>query len=331
VSPRGLDTSAVILAWGPVRQQAHDIRRLAIDSGPGHPLVGVPYQLRVSASDADGRAVAPALLTWRLPDTTAATVDSLGVLRARRPGRVWVEASAGGWRVARRELEITAPDVRTAIAEDWSSGIDTLRWRAFGDPLPTTVSDARLGRAMWNRGDGNDVSGVHSADRFPTARGLGLDVTLSSTFHRSQWRTNTVGFVDFDEPTMRAWDHRTGALYTPSGRSRCHVTYPASEGAGANVLAAFEGSGAEGRHTVPAAWQHGTPVRVRVQLFPDGRCGVALNGRAVWMSPPSYTAGSAYLELFGMSYDARVLVGPLTVFTGVMADIDWSLPSTRAR
>jgi hypothetical protein len=130
---------------------------------------------------------------------------------------------------------------------------------------------------------------------------------------------------------MRAWDHRTGALYTPSGRSRCHVTYPASEGAGANVLAAFEGSGAEGRHTVPAAWQHGTPVRVRVQLFPDGRCGVALNGRAVWMSPPSYTAGSAYLELFGMSYDARVLVGPLTVFTGVMADIDWSLPSTRAR
>ena len=69
----------------------------------------------------------------------------------------------------------------------------------------------------------------------------------------------------------------------------------------------------------------GVPYRVRVQLFPDGRCGVAVNGRAVWLSAaPALGAASARVALQGMSVDARMLVGRVTVFTGVKPDVDWS-------
>jgi hypothetical protein len=38
---------------------------------------------------------------------------------------------------------------------------------------------------------------------------------------------------------------------------------------------------------VPRPVHDGQPFRALVQLFPDGRCGFAVDGEPLWVSPPA--------------------------------------------
>jgi hypothetical protein len=63
---------------------------------------------------------------------------------------------------------------------------------------------------------------------------------------------------------------------------------------------------------------------VRIQIFPDGRCAFALNGEAVWRSESAMSLDRPFgVLLEGKSVGTRILVGPLVVWEGVRADIDW--------
>ena len=70
----------------------------------------------------------------------------------------------------------------------------------------------------------------------------------------------------------------------------------------------------------------GTPWHIRIQVLPDGRCGVALNGRAAVMSNQRFDPGVPLLLLtYGSSWHSRMLLGPVTISEGVPGDIDWTV------
>ncbi|MBK6845445.1 MAG: hypothetical protein IPG88_24645 [Gemmatimonadetes bacterium] len=57
---------------------------------------------------------------------------------------------------------------------------------------------------------------------------------------------------------------------------------------------------------------------LRVQLLPDGRCGVALNGRVLWISPEPIALDRPFrLHLGDESAGTSLLHGPLEVWRGV--------------
>ncbi len=76
---------------------------------------------------------------------------------------------------------------------------------------------------------------------------------------------------------------------------------------------------------VPAdsTWRLGAWHRIRIQLFPDGECGIAIDGVPVWRSPGRIPVDQRYrIFIAGNSADTKILVGPLQVWRGVRKDID---------
>jgi hypothetical protein len=62
-----------------------------------------------------------------------------------------------------------------------------------------------------------------------------------------------------------------------------------------------------------------------LQLFPDGRCGVAVNGVARVIHDRKVPIGdSAVLIVSAYSHRTRIVVGPLAIWSGVRADVDWN-------
>ena len=65
-------------------------------------------------------------------------------------------------------------------------------------------------------------------------------------------------------------------------------------------------------------------MRLRLQLLPDGRCGIALNGRAFFLSRrPVNQIDAVRIYLSGSSVGTQALVGPIQVQRGVPAGVDW--------
>jgi hypothetical protein len=74
----------------------------------------------------------------------------------------------------------------------------------------------------------------------------------------------------------------------------------------------------------------GEPFRALVQLFPDGRCGYAVDGKPLHITRPGFRAKSGRVVVRGRSVGAEVVVGRLRVFSGVAPDIDWRVRETGA-
>ena len=66
--------------------------------------------------------------------------------------------------------------------------------------------------------------------------------------------------------------------------------------------------------------------RLRIQIFPDGRCGIAVNGLPVVLFQSRLELDRPMrVNLSGNSVGTKMLVGPLQVWTGVKSDIAWSV------
>ena len=63
-----------------------------------------------------------------------------------------------------------------------------------------------------------------------------------------------------------------------------------------------------------------------MQVFPDGHCGVALDGAVVWTSPATFLQPAVHIMLAGNSVDTRVLVGHLKAVTGIAPGVKWETP-----
>ena len=68
----------------------------------------------------------------------------------------------------------------------------------------------------------------------------------------------------------------------------------------------------------------GRPYRLRLQLFPDGTCGIALNGTAFIHEPTSQVRpADMHIALGGQTVASQLLIGRVTVWSGVPSDVDW--------
>ncbi|MHB1097043.1 MAG: AAA family ATPase [Gemmatimonadaceae bacterium] len=320
------------LGWSKRGVPAPFVDALLFDAPMDTLYVGVPHRVPVLAQWSNGGRTPAQRVIWSVGDTTAARVDSLGTLVARRAGPITVTASVGGWRKAHHTLIAVARRDRSVIREMWQAGIGG--WRLFGDPTPRIVEDAVLGRSLSNEGDGAYFSGAYLKLRPLPTRGLAVDAVVRTPVTELQWQSLLLSLNALrDSMALAKWDHRSGYVphySTVSGLAACGLQYPFGEGVDglrSLVLLAH-----------PTLWTDfnaralasGTPWHIRIQVFPDRRCGVALNGRPLTISTQRFETGVPLLLMtYGNSWHSRMLLGPVTISEGVPGDIDWTVVGNR--
>jgi DNA-binding SARP family transcriptional activator len=312
------------LHWVPTGLEQRYLERLEISAGSDTVALGTEHRLTAQGFDATGDPVPLEALAWRSENTAVATVDeSTGVLRPRRIGTVTIFATAGGWREVSFRLAVVPPSPSDSLMqEDWSRPIGT-QWVPFGDPRPQITEGPGGKRAFWNHGDGWFTSGVYSKRRFGAGRGLGFEAWLSTPVvgPRQQFVHLFLG-SNLDSAALAHWDHRTENLpYAGQTTRQCGFGYPPGDGVPDPPTIAV----ADSVVVLPSRVNSGEWYRAQVQIFPDGRCGLAIDGRPLGVLGESVPPDDRYwVVVEGNSLGNHMLVGPLHVWDGVRSDIDWS-------
>ena len=267
----------------------------------------------------------PTSLRWRSLDSTIASVDSLGVVTPRAIGRVTIEASLSGWRAAHRELVVSPNKSVTLIDELWHDGV-TKAWRGFGDPKPRIVRTSE-GDALSNNGDGNYASGAYSQNEFDLRGGLVVDVRMSTPINASQWQTQFVQLLGGQrDEALALWDHTTGYYWSDARNwtSSCGVAAPGGpEGAtNADNIGLATGN-VGGQIPMRSNWRSGAWYTLRLQIFPDGRCGIAIDGTPLAIGQMPDGVRNARLAMWGNSVGTTMAIGRVRIRTGVAPDVDW--------
>jgi hypothetical protein len=254
------------------------------------------------------------VLNWRSSDSSVASVDRVtGDVHPHRRGSTWVSVSAGGWRHDSLRIFIVGAAATALFREDWSGSWQD-RWAVFGpDPKPLVVASRRIGRAFTPNGDGTYADGAFTRIDFPANAGLAVEAIIEAPITRTKWQH--IGFQ------VNRID-RTAATGPPAMGAGCGTLYPAGEGwSKLHLLSVPSGS-----VRVPDELASGRPHSLRMQIFPDGTCGIAIDGRAVSRSRDAIPVDKPVAVIIrGQSVGTRMLIGPLTVWRGVRGDVDWSV------
>jgi hypothetical protein len=184
-------------------------------------------------------------------------------------------------------------------------------------------------RGLLNNGDGSFSSGVYSLAKYPTTNGLAVDTWISTPLTDHQWQIVNVSLENtLADSVLEKWDHGAGNMPRRANDwPACGVGYPTHEGPayGDTIASVFDRPSTAASLPAPHSFRSGTWFHVRLQIFPDGRCGVAVNGIPTAGAQLGTIPDSVdRVVISGNSAGTKVLVGPLTVRTGVPDDIDWS-------
>ncbi|MBW7934103.1 MAG: AAA family ATPase, partial [Gemmatimonadaceae bacterium] len=289
------------------------------------------HQLRAEGRRSDGAPAQLHNLRWTSRSPMVATVDSFGVLRPRRIGKVWVVVSAGGWRTDSALIEISTATSHVVVREGWDSNW-LKRWTPFGDPRPKIMQTAR-GPSLLPNGDGSYQSGVYSSVVIPSASGAGLEAWLSMPVTRLQWQSLSLALGRAPTlATLRRWDHTSGDG-VPAFFAVCTFSFPGDEGGRARNLAGLGSRQTNLAISVDTSLYNGDWHRIRLQLLPDGRCAGAIDGRplAVTQGNDPPPADGVFLHLVGHSaFNGRLVIGPLEAWSGVRGGVDWTKLDTEA-
>ncbi len=316
------------LHWlGPIPHAPY-LDSLTIDVPPAGIALNAPYKLTARGHDQNGATIDVRDISWSTPDTGVATVSAGGLLVPRRAGQVRVVGTAGGWRSTSATIEVAVHPSSTVLTIDWREPLERA-FVPFGEPRPELTDDPRFGRAFWNRGDGSFTSGAYSRAAFDASSGLGLEAWISVPETMSQWQfieLELTASIDMD--AVARWDHHTGSLPRRDELAlrRCSAAAPPGEGPSLRNIVQNDGAMGIDDVLVPAL-SSGRWIRLRVQLFQDGRCGLAIDGIPRSITNGAHEPASAYrVVLNGNSFRTKVLVGPMEVWQGVRNDVDWRAP-----
>jgi hypothetical protein len=322
----------ITIRWVLPHRRPNHLDRLEITPSPDTIPLGVPFQLRARGFDDAGALKPVHALVWKSENASIASVDaSTGVVHPHHEGTVRIVASAGGWRETERRFVVRARAATIMLDEGWVDST-MARWVPFGDPLPAVVTGPGGHPAFWNRGDGHFLTGVYSRSEFTLSHGLAVDAQLSTPplGPRQQFVLISLGW--FAHPAaLERWDHRTGQ--PPELAELCGFQYPPGGGdlPSDRNFYGFDGQLSPAPPVMPA----GSWYDVRVQVFPDGRCALAIDGRPVsYGSDPIPTDRRYRLMVWGNSLGTRMLVGRVKVWEGVPGGVSWATlnrPRTRPR
>ena len=227
---------------------------------------------------------------------------------------------------------VSARTAANLLREDWTSPLPT-RWLAFGFPSP------RIEHGLLQPfGDDHLTSGVVSRRAFDGKRGIGMRVRVRLPITASQWQSVTLGlrYVTSDSALER-WNTRATGEFPGSwneldARRHCIFLAPRAEGGEYMDLVAFVAAGVNA--TIPRS---APPVGdgrwhdVTLQVFGDGRCAVAIDGRAVAASTSTLALDLPLRPVIsGQSVKTTIDVGIVEMWSGIRNDIDWSTLGVRA-
>jgi DNA-binding SARP family transcriptional activator len=312
----------MFFAWRPSARPTRVIARLEVSS-PIHVLpIGVGTALHAEAIAATGERVTDVGLRWTLGDSSQGTISSDGVLVPARPGAIVVHVTAGGWRSAELRLQAEPTSSTVVAREGWDSDFER-RWRVFGTPLPAVTQEAGR-QAFWNRGDGDHFSGAFMRTSLSAVGGFWVEAAFKTPITTTQWQTSEMEIRSLDRRAHEKWDPGAGAA--PDGQMWCNFGYPEGEGYSA-LRSTTPGGNISRRLGYPTdSLGRGGWYSVLLQLLPDGRCAIAIDGKPVYLdaAPPRPTPpDSVTINIEGNSFSTRILVGPLTIGHGVRTDIPW--------
>jgi hypothetical protein len=326
VATTAANEADAMVSWRGVFSPREYLDSIHIESPLDTIPVGVPFQLAISGTSNVGRPMRVNAADWTSLNPSLAKIDSNGVLTPIRTGIATIELSAGGWRRARRSFVIRADTGRPVLSEPWTTPFAD-RWIRFGHPFPRIVSDSLLGASFLNNGDGKYFSGAYLSHTLDGRRGMAIDATVRLPI------TEPIGqYIEFLLDGIRGidsvnhnWNHVTG--YPPSEflPMACGFSYPSHEGLSGALAVGHFGVLTRPRGQALPDLARGLPVHVRIQLLPDGRCGIAMDGQRPSISD-TRTPGTDSLTVLiaGNSVNTRLLVGPLTIRSGVPAGVDWT-------
>jgi hypothetical protein len=320
------DERNVGLLWTAPRSSPQMVVGVAIDA-PRLIHVNAPAELRAAGVEVSGQRTSALPMRWESLDPAIAIVDSFsGVLTPHRAGMARVRVDVGGWRSAEASVEVVAPDARTLLRESWTGGLET-HFVPAGDPRPIRVQLPGIGPALAINGDSSYTSGIHSRELVDAQRGIGADLVMSARISEPQWQNLSVNLMAFDDDSAFArWDRIHGGIPITAARSapECYFTMPLGEGPRALRGYSVSNPDTTSIQPLPQRLRSGQPFRMRIQLFPDGACGFAIDGKRVAWLPGRRLGRERYrLLIHGYSVGTTIATGPIEMWSGVKPDIDW--------
>ncbi|MEO8139788.1 MAG: hypothetical protein ABI742_09085, partial [Gemmatimonadota bacterium] len=332
--PLGLADSnsrIIYLTWRDRRQPAF-LQTLKIENTRDTLALGLQHRFGAVGYSVSGRPVPlTAPLNWSVDDPSILTLTPRGVATTRRAGRTIVRATLPGWRSDSLAVVVLGESPRRVLAEKWDeSWLD--RWRLIGTPRPEVAVGPGGMPAFWNRGDGSFASSGYSRVEWSGRAGLVAEADLSTPVRGLQFQQVQFYLESWSSGNSLAlWDSTSGAAPAGGGSPAgggCGFAYPFGDGVNALTRAAVN-AGIPEKLPVGAWIRRGDWYRVRLQIFPDGTCGIAINGVPVWRSETAISLSEPFRVSLGYSSrDALILVGPLEVWQGVKLDIDWGTLDT---
>ncbi|MFN8651667.1 MAG: AAA family ATPase [Gemmatimonadales bacterium] len=283
------------------------------------------YKFKVQGLDQDGRTIAIKVpLRWTSVDTTIARIDTSGLLTPRREGHTRIIAEVPGWRADTADVFVQVTRAAEVFREDWSGGMS--RWKPFGTPPPVIVDLGKDRHAFLNNGDGRYTSGAFTRRAWPATSGFGAEVEISTPLTETHWQRAQFSLAGGLDSSMSAEVmERGGADNATLLASSCEMEIPATEGIAAMSEMSLVYSSIVVRRPAPSRTD-GHWVRWRIQVFPDGTCGMAVDGVPIFHTPLGIPLDRPVgILLTGSSAKTRILHGGITAWTGVKDDIDWGV------
>jgi len=315
-----------VLALHSSQREYHFLDSLEIDHRGDSFPVGVPLLLHSAGYDATRERMPVPTIEWSGNDQSIASVDREGIILGLQAGSVTLRAVAGGWREDIATISFIDAEKEDTFSEAWA-GNWTERWAPYGDPAPVVTVGPDSVRAFWNNADASFTSGAYSRQEWSARDGLGVRVAVSNDITTPGDQTLSLAFAGWMDPVaLDEWNHKDDYVPGRSNDSRpehCAIAYPNRNSVLDGDVALQVGRGMfsaqSGRAVHTGEWHS-----VTVQIFPDGTCGVAVDGRAIARSTARVPLDPMYrLWTEGRSNGSEMLVGPLQLWIGVDTDIEW--------
>lgn len=327
VRPLVVNGRRIHLSGGPgvLRQGDHRSRtlhRLRLRLADTVLVAGTTGSAFLLGTDSSGASLEVLAFRFKTSDSSIVRARPDGTLEARREGTAWIHATAGGWRSDSVRVHVRSPDVasRVVLSESWRSGLSS-EWNGFGDPRPTSgFVGARA--VLLPNGDGLWESGVASRREWNARQGLGLEAEVLLPITRTKFqRLSLMIAASGTQADISLWLNSN-----PPGKVHftqlCLSGFP--DGEGAQAFERFRVHTVDGRNAASAPLEDHAAFystqwhRVRLQLYPDGRCSLWVDGTLVGRTPDVQPLPPmARVVILGASVGTTIAVRGVEVWEGV--------------